>query len=102
MSDTSGPVRADHVNVAFNVAGLVAAAIWAVGLLVGVFAVVTGHTGVAVIPLVLAVMAPWFGLTWVSHSQRRAYHVALYFHRSRADRRADLPPDPYGLGFIAR
>jgi hypothetical protein len=71
--------------------GLVAAAIWAVGLVVGVLAIATGHAGVAIVMLALAVAAPWVGLAWVSHSRRRAYQVALYLHGSRGDGLADLP-----------
>ena len=65
--------------------GLVAAAGWAVGVAVGVSALVTGHAGVAVVALVVAVVAPWLGVAWVSRGRRRAYHVALYLHGSRAD-----------------
>ncbi|OBI84069.1 hypothetical protein [Mycobacterium sp. 1245805.9] len=78
MFDTSGPLRP-------TVAGLVAAAVWAVGLAVGVLALVAGHPGVAVLALFLAVVAPWFGLAFVSRSQRRAFNVALFLHGTRAD-----------------
>jgi hypothetical protein len=74
--------------------GVVAAAIWAVGLVVGVLAMVTGHAGLAIVALVLAVAAPWLGLAWVSHHRRRAYRVALYLHGPRADGLADLPTGP--------
>ncbi len=78
MFGTSGPVRS-------SIPGLVAAAVWAVGLAVGVLALVTGHVGAAVVALLLAVVAPWFGLACVSRSQRRAFNVALFLHGTRAD-----------------
>ena len=74
--------------------GKVATAIWAVGLVVGVVGIVTGHTGLAIVVLALAVAAPWVGLVWVSHSRRRAYQVALYLHGPRADALTDLPTGP--------
>ena len=64
--------------------GLVATMGWAVGFVFGVSALVTGHAGAAVVALVVAVVAPWFGVAWVSHGRRRAYHVALYLHGSAA------------------
>jgi hypothetical protein len=95
MFDTSGAasgtVEYGRIPRAeFSVPGLVAAAIWALGLVIGVLALVNGHAGAAVVALVMAVAAPWFGLAWISHSQRRAYNVALYLHGSRADGLADL------------
>jgi hypothetical protein len=107
MFDTSsaanGAVEYGRIPRAeFSVPGLVAAAIWALGLVIGVLALVNGNAGVAVAALVMAVAAPWFGLAWISHSQRRAYDVALYLHRSRADGLADLPTRPHGLRFTAR
>ncbi|MDT5259174.1 MAG: hypothetical protein QOD10_4254 [Mycobacterium sp.] len=73
-----------------SVPGLVAAAGWAVGFLVGVWALVTGHAGAAVVALAVAVVAPWFGAAWVSHGRRRAYHVALYLHGSGAEASASV------------
>jgi hypothetical protein len=78
MLDTSGPLRP-------TVAGRVAAAVWAVGLVVGVLALATGHAGAAVVALLPAVAAPWGGLAWISRSQRRAFNVALFLHGTRAD-----------------
>jgi hypothetical protein len=78
MFDTPGSLRP-------GIPGVVAAAVWAVGLVVGVLALVTGHAGAAVVALLLAVVAPWFGLAWVSRSQRRAFNVALFLHGTRAD-----------------
>ena len=78
MLDRSRPSRP-------SIPGLVAAGTWAVGLAVGVLALATGHAGAAVVALLLAVAAPWFGLAWVSRSQRRAFNVALFLHGARAD-----------------
>jgi hypothetical protein len=64
----------------FSFPGLLAGAIWAVGLLIGVVAFATGHTWIALVALGAAVLAPWFGLAWVSHTQRGAYNVALPSH----------------------
>jgi hypothetical protein len=55
---------------------LVAAAIWAAGAVVGVVALVTGHIGLAIAALIVAVVAPWAGLACVSHGHRRTYHIA--------------------------
>jgi hypothetical protein len=74
--------------------GMMAAAIWVVGLVVGVVAIATGHAGLAILALALAVTAPWVGLAWVSHSRRRTYQVALYLHGSRAGGLTDLPTAP--------
>jgi hypothetical protein len=82
MVNTSGRLRP-------SIPGLVAAAIWAAGLAVGVVALVTGHTGAALAALLLAVAAPWFGLAWVSRSQRRAFNVALFLHGTRSDGSAE-------------
>jgi hypothetical protein len=68
-----------------SIPGLVAAGTWVVGLVVGVLALVTGHVGAAVVALLVAVAAPWFGLAWLSRSQRRAFNVALFLHGPRAD-----------------
>jgi hypothetical protein len=81
MVNSSGPLRP-------SIPGLVAAAIWAVGLAVGVLALVIGHPGAAIVALLAAVAAPWFGLASVSRSQRRAFNVAVFLHGSRADGRA--------------
>ncbi|UGT91740.1 hypothetical protein [Mycobacterium ostraviense] len=51
-----------------NVSGLVAAGVWAVGLVAGLVLLATGHEVVAAMILVAAVMSPWFGLA-VSRSR---------------------------------
>ncbi|WP_205877578.1 hypothetical protein [Mycobacterium camsae] len=48
----------------FNVVGIAVAAIWAIGLVVGIIALVTGQLGVALVALSIAVVAPLFGLAW--------------------------------------
>lgn len=58
---------ADHGEV--NPVGVVAAALWAVGLIAGIVALATGHGAAATVILSFAVMAPWVGLAWVSRSQ---------------------------------
>ncbi len=68
MLDTSNRLRA---GIDFGVPGKVAAALWALGVLTGVLALITGHAALAIIALVLAVASPWLGLAWASHSQRR-------------------------------
>ncbi|HTY34336.1 hypothetical protein [Mycobacterium sp.] len=68
MLDTSNRV---HAGIDFGVPGRVAAALWAFGVVAGVLALLTGHAALAIMGLALAVAAPWCGLAWVSHSQRR-------------------------------
>ncbi|VBA33333.1 hypothetical protein LAUMK35_05443 [Mycobacterium pseudokansasii] len=51
-----------------NVPGLVAAGVWAVGLVTGLVLLATGHEVAAAVILVVAVMSPWFGLA-VSRSR---------------------------------
>jgi hypothetical protein len=75
-----------------NVPGLVAAAAWAVALAGGLVALIAGHDMVAAVVLVLGVMAPWFGVAWVSRSGRPA----------PADDAVSLPTGLHGLGFTAR
>ncbi|UXA06894.1 hypothetical protein KXD96_01590 [Mycobacterium sp. SMC-2] len=43
--------------------GLVAVVVWAVSLAVGLFELLVGHEGVAIVALVVSVVAPWLGLT---------------------------------------
>lgn len=50
----------------FGAPRLIAAAVWAVGVVVGLSAWLTGHAAVAIVALLMAVAAPWFGLVWVS------------------------------------
>jgi hypothetical protein len=50
--------------------GLLAAATWAVGLVLGLLALTSGHELLAGLSLVLAIMSPWFGLAFLAHGQR--------------------------------
>lgn len=52
-----------------SVPGVIAAAIWAVGLVAAVIALATGHGAVATVILLVAVMSPWLGLAWVSRGR---------------------------------
>jgi hypothetical protein len=58
---------------------VVAAAVWLVGLVVGVFALLAGHPVVAAVSVVLALAAPWVGLAWNLHARLRADDVKLPF-----------------------
>ncbi|MCV7090869.1 hypothetical protein [Mycobacterium interjectum] len=69
MLDTSDR---PHAGIDFGLPGRVAAGLWALGVLAGVLALLTGHAGLAIAGLILAVASPWFGLAWVSHNRRRA------------------------------
>jgi hypothetical protein len=55
-----------------TVLGLVVAAIWLVGLVVGVSTLVAGDLVVAAVSVVLALVAPWLGLAWNLHARLRA------------------------------
>ena len=52
-----------------NVSGLVAAGVWAVGLIAGLAFLLAGHEVVAAATLVVAVMSPWIGLAVISRSE---------------------------------
>ena len=52
--------------------GLVAVAVWLIGLAVGVLVLLVGHPVVAAVFLVSALVAPWLGLAWNLHSRLRA------------------------------
>jgi hypothetical protein len=62
-----------------TVLGLVAAAVWLVGLVVSVFELVAGHLLVAAVAVVLALVAPWLGLAWNLHARLRADGVPQPF-----------------------
>lgn len=78
----------ESIEDGVSVPGVIAALSWAAGLLVGLFALAAGHAAVATVALVLAIVAPWFGLAWVQHARRRDDHVKL--------------PDPVGSDFGCR
>jgi hypothetical protein len=52
--------------------GLLAAAAWAVGLAVGLAALIAGHPVAAAVAAIMGLLAPWFGLGWIGHTSRRA------------------------------
>lgn len=48
-----------------SIPGVIVAVFWAIGLVVGVAALSSGHYLAAGIALVLAIIAPWVGLAWM-------------------------------------
>jgi hypothetical protein len=62
-----------------TVLGLVVAAVWLVGLVLGVSALVVGHPVVAAVAVVFALVAPWLALAWNLHARLRADDVQLPF-----------------------
>lgn len=63
-----------HTDDDFRLPGLTAAAIWIVCLATGVFALLAAQAGMAIVALVVAVVAPWVAMAWVSRAQRHAYN----------------------------
>jgi hypothetical protein len=72
MLDTSRSLRpangAIDAEGRAHVAGLVAAAVWAIGAAAGIAALLIGQAGLAIAALFVAVVAPWVGLACVSHA----------------------------------
>jgi hypothetical protein len=64
-----GTADGDGARGGFRLPGL-AAAVWLIGLVVGLFALIAGDAGVAIVVLVAAVVAPWIGIAWISRSRR--------------------------------
>lgn len=63
-----------------NAVGVVVAAIWVIGLMVGIAALATGHLGVASTALLIAFLTPLFGLAWTHLSgTQAAFHEADRF-----------------------
>lgn len=63
-----------------NAVGVVVAAIWVIGLTMGIAALATGHLGVASATLLIAVLTPLFGLAWTRLSgTQAAFHDADRF-----------------------
>ncbi|OBG98050.1 hypothetical protein A5697_17275 [Mycobacterium sp. E3251] len=46
----------------FPMLGLAAVAVWAVSLAIGLFELLVGHEGAAIVALIVSVVAPWLGL----------------------------------------
>ncbi|CAM4113433.1 hypothetical protein MB901379_04583 [Mycobacterium basiliense] len=69
---TAGPAGPGKLaEDSFSVPGMIVAATWALGLLIGLVGLATGHASVAVAALVLAVISPWIGLVWKSRGPVR-------------------------------
>lgn len=66
--DYVGPLMVE----APNLTGLIAAAAWAVGLAVGLCALIAGHAVLAAVAGVMGLLAPWLGLGWVVQGRDRA------------------------------
>jgi hypothetical protein len=54
-----------------SVPGLLAAAAWAIGLAVGLGALIAGHPVLAAVAAIMGLMAPWLGLGWIEHTHHR-------------------------------
>lgn len=85
-----------------SVIGRLAAATWAVGLVVGLIALVIGDALVATLALIVAVTAPWFGLAWMLHSQRRVFVAEPERQAKRPHMRVHLPSSGYRIRFPVR
>lgn len=48
-----------------------AAAVWTIGLVVGLLALLAGDAGVALVVLVVAVVTPWIGIARISCSDAK-------------------------------
>lgn len=59
--------------------GLAASATCALGLVIALVSLIAGHAGVAILALMVAGLAPWLGLAWVSHGRREAGTVTVRF-----------------------
>jgi hypothetical protein len=78
MNDTSSrPEDVEITEDGPSVPGLVAAAAWAIGLAVGLGALIAGHPVLAAVAAIMGLMAPWFGLGWIEHTHRRVDDAEL-------------------------
>jgi hypothetical protein len=85
-----------------SVIGRLAAAIWLVGLVVGLTALAIGNAMVATVALVVAVTVPWFGLAWMLHDQRRVFVAEPDRETKRPHKRVHLPSSGYRIRFPVR
>lgn len=85
-----------------SVIGRLAAAVWLVGLVVGLTALVIGDAMVATAALVVAVTVPWFGLAWMLHNQRRVFVAEPNGETKRPHKRVHLPSSGYRIRFPVR
>jgi hypothetical protein len=102
----SGPANegyAAHKNVgeSAGVAARVAAVVWAVGLVVGLIALASGYM-MAGVTLLLAVVAPWFGLAAVLRSKPRVLDAELHWQATRSAKPAPVPSSGYRIRLPAR
>lgn len=66
MNDTLTRPEAERIlEEGPSVPGIVAAAVWAIGLALGLSALIAGHPVAAIMGL----MAPWLGLGWIEHTR---------------------------------
>ncbi len=84
MLDAPGPSRAanddpEGIGDDYRLPGLAASATCALGLVIALVSLIVGHAGVAILALMVAGLAPWLGLAWVSHGRREAGTVTVRF-----------------------
>ena len=83
-------------------AGRVSAVGWAVGLLVAVIALANGYLLVAGASLVLALLAPWFGLVALLHSKPRVFDIELPWQAARSANSVPISGDGYRIRLPVR
>jgi hypothetical protein len=70
MNDTmTRPEAEQTAEESPSVPGLVAAAAWAIGLAVGLGALIAGHPVLAAVAAIMGLLAPWLGLGWIEHTR---------------------------------
>jgi hypothetical protein len=78
MNDTLSRPEADEVTQNRpSVPGLIAAAAWAIGLAVGLGALIAGHPVLGAVAAVMGLLAPWLGLGWIEHTHHRVDDAEL-------------------------
>jgi hypothetical protein len=75
---------------------------WAVGLLTAVIALANGYLLVTGASLILAFIAPWFGLAAVLHSKPRVFDNELPWQAERSANAAPLSSVGYRIRLPAR
>lgn len=66
----------------FPLLGLAGVVVWAVSLAVGLFELLMGHEGVAIVALIVSVVAPWLGLALAHYPAAARRLRQLKFRRS--------------------
>ena len=74
-----------------NAPGLAGVAVGVVALIVGLFALATGHAGVGSVAVILAAAAAAAGATWLVHNHRRVRNAELHWEAMHSD---DPAPPP--------